>query len=137
MPDGPGPSFAWTVSGWLGSLRLRPFADPYRRGSNLVVANRVIFTEPVWRKDVEAQAIKVCTFLVGQLFNSNKAHHQRIHRIGQQRATQCHILFMRGTQEEIMLRRQMSTIKHSLEDDETLRDLIKVPFPELAGSGNR
>ncbi|WVR09439.1 hypothetical protein IAU60_006506 [Kwoniella sp. DSM 27419] len=57
------------------------------RGLNLVVANRVIFLQPIWNLDVQAQAIK------------------RVHRIGQTRPTTIHILVMEDTFEEDIARR--------------------------------
>ncbi|WVQ95089.1 hypothetical protein IAU59_002183 [Kwoniella sp. CBS 9459] len=61
------------------------------RGLNLVVANRVIFLQPVWSPDVQAQAIK------------------RVHRIGQTRPTTIHVLVTEGTFEEEMAQRSLKT----------------------------
>ncbi|OCF32745.1 hypothetical protein I316_05666 [Kwoniella heveanensis BCC8398] len=78
------------------------------RGLNLVVANCVIFLQPIWSPDVQAQAIK------------------RVHRIGQTRPTQIHILVTEGTFEEEIAQR---SLKNRSDDAEKLysRNMIENP----------
>ncbi|KAH9848857.1 P-loop containing nucleoside triphosphate hydrolase protein [Lenzites betulinus] len=86
------------------------------RGLNLVSASRVIFCEPVWKADVESQAIK------------------RVHRIGQTR-TIVHVttLAIKSTFEEVMVARSKALRENKQEfakaatDDRTIRDFIENP----------
>ncbi|RDX46999.1 hypothetical protein OH76DRAFT_1465208 [Lentinus brumalis] len=77
------------------------------RGLNVVSASRVIFCEPVWKADVESQAIK------------------RVHRIGQSRNVRVKTLAIRGTSEEVMENKQEFT--KDITEDRTIRDFIEHP----------
>ncbi|KAI0256567.1 P-loop containing nucleoside triphosphate hydrolase protein [Lactifluus subvellereus] len=84
------------------------------RGLNLISASRVIFCEPVWKADVEAQAVK------------------RVHRIGQTKPITVKTLAIRNSAEELMISRraqlksQDQKVSSSLTDDFTMRNFIAV-----------
>lgn len=79
FPDGVEAWCSWSVSiSYLHSFLWSPIFD-----RNLISASRVIFCEPVWHPDVEAQAIKVRSCL--RLDNRHWKSCQRAHRIGQTR----------------------------------------------------
>lgn len=82
-------------------------------GLNVSCASRVFFINPVWRRDIEQQAMK------------------RAHRIGQTRAVYVEILILVGTIEEAMWnRRRAMTAKErdgtkgGLIEDSKMRDII-------------
>jgi len=84
------------------------------RGLNLISASRVIFCEPVWKADVEAQAVK------------------RVHRIGQTKAITVKTLAIRDSAEELMISRRAQLKGQdqkvsSLTDDFTMRNFISNP----------
>ncbi|KAI8982894.1 P-loop containing nucleoside triphosphate hydrolase protein [Trametes punicea] len=86
------------------------------RGLNLVSASRVIFCEPVWKADVESQAIK------------------RVHRIGQTKPV-VHVttLAIKSTFEEVIVARSKAIQENKQEatkaamEDRTVRDFIANP----------
>ena len=90
-------------------------------GLHVACASRVFFVNPVWRPNIEAQAIK------------------RAHRIGQRRPVFVETLVLENTLEDQMLQRRkaMTTREQqeaskSLLDDSTMNDIIKnarfIPF---------
>ncbi|KAI0313126.1 SNF2 family N-terminal domain-containing protein [Amylostereum chailletii] len=93
-------------------------------GLNLISASRVIFCEPIWQADTEAQAIK------------------RAHRIGQKRPISVKALAIRGTHEEIMMSRRAeqkeddANLPTDFTDDVRMRDFIANPkfMEQPAGS---
>ncbi|THH11563.1 hypothetical protein EW146_g8002 [Bondarzewia mesenterica] len=102
------------------------------RGLNLISATRVIFCEPVWQADVEAQAIKVKGFV-------SCIKVKRAHRI-EQMSSLCHglsertvkTLAIKSTAEEIMMDRKaeqkgISQKLPSLTDDFRVRQFIANP----------
>jgi hypothetical protein len=107
------------------------------RGLNLISASRVIFCEPVWQADVEAQAIKVThmrRFLQRASLCADGYTHecQRVHRIGQTRPITVKTLAIRNSAEELMISRS-AQLKGQDEkvtyftDDFTMRDFIANP----------
>jgi len=84
------------------------------RGLNLISASRVIFCEPVWKADVEAQAVK------------------RVHRIGQTKPITVKTLAIRNSAEELMISRRAQLKGQdqkvsSFTDDFTMRNFISNP----------
>ncbi|KAJ9102438.1 hypothetical protein QFC21_002838 [Naganishia friedmannii] len=76
---------------------------------NLVVANRVIFAEPVWKEDVEQQAIA------------------RARRIGQQRPVICDTLFIKGSPEQDVLEQRHGSTLRDAADNHVIQNFIANP----------
>lgn len=93
-----------------------------------MVASRVLFTEPIWSPDVEAQAIKV---MLQQRESVILQYLQRVHRTGQTRPVVVQTLAIRDTFEQEMLERRAAIQERSIKmpemtDEAGLRSYIEV-----------
>jgi hypothetical protein len=122
--------------GYMNVVWYRSISLTRHSCSNLVMANRMIFLEPVWQKDVEAQAQKVtsakCTSDNADDADIWNDILQRIHRIGQKRVTTSHTLYLKGTFEEARLMRRDETDKQNEYDDAEMHNLIRVSLHVLS-----
>lgn len=76
-------------------------------GLDVSTASRVFFVNPIWRNDVEAQAIK------------------RAHRIGQRHPVYVETLVLNGTMEEAAITRRRQQHQHADEQDMSENDVIR------------
>lgn len=99
-------------------------------GLDVSSASRVFFVNPIWRVDVEAQAIK------------------RAHRIGQRRPVYVETLVLRGSMEEAAINRRFQqrhaqgneneNEEHELSENETIRQFLAAhPYLELSNDVNQ